>query len=1171
MSKQVNRTMTRTTDAPVLSPTHPLRTLLTRYGRYAARHVLTTLLVSVLVSAILIYPVPFLYTTDFTNGASNLPLHVWTDAQPLGERPPVEPDVIMRSIWVHGSYMKALDHQVLLGALELQDDILGPTTNFNPRRPKNDIALLNSDTFMSRDERDAFHVINGLTNQSWFFHSPLLYWACDAKNIEKDRDFLGTVNERKTQPTSVNVTLRHSIVFSGKKFEDRQLVAADALVITLLHLRDSPVGRQWERRTRDYAARTTDKWDVFPSDGRSTGSQLYEFQFRPISVQDTVLLSLAYVLTAAYFMLSLSKIRAVKSKLGLIITVVAQIAMSIVSSLTICAILRIDLSRIPRAAYPLVLMAMSLENVFRLINAVILTPSDHSTSSRIGQAFGETAHIALASVCQNLLILWGLSRVVSAGVSAFCTFAAIAILFDFFYLSTFFLSVLSVDVRRTELSDALEKAATRNNRPYSDQQPRQSLVDAILQGRIALSTRIAGTIVMLGFVIIAQWHFFDDAYSSRGPLRLFRFLWRRGDNTAPTPALYAQLHQARSPKSWLRLQDHETAKEVINVIKPWAHSYVARVYDPVIFVLKGADRNPPGGTRWFPDAVYDFAHHQLGRFIVIVLMLVASVYLLMNYLLWDEMAEVRGYDDDNDEPLITIKNLEHGHELDVAKLLVAPDSQLISVGLDRKIRVWNLRYDFASYGLENPRNVMDNPFPIIAMAVDNESNWLAILTTYRVLFWNFAEQGWGPSVGVDLFGQQPEAFFFGSTKKRALKSVVIVRRNGTLAEVWPDVPESAEYVICRSPLTSVVSVAERGKNFSTCGCTGSRKLYTLLFQLTHTFSALATASKSEPPLSLVTLSRRGCIHRVTCHKDFWVSTEVRLPAKQDTEPHHILSVQEFSAYLVVRSVSVDLVDLCSSKVIHTFSTEPMRPRSMKFVYSGQRRGPDGKGTVSSLTLAYLSEEDGDCVLQTYLPGEGHDNICVSDADSPTVRSSCAWAVTKQITRRIRNPGVWTPLRNGCMIGLRKARETPTGSPIRGRLPAFAQAGLRHRGVAAAANRPGVSVPPPTSAEETWEVWVITRLEQEGRNMETRPLVGPDDPAGLIIPDLGPVVKVGYGSIAVGFGNVVKVITVGHEWFDRIEQQGGLLKVDDPVSSRRRRGPGSRNRVSPGTFRYPMVM
>lgn len=802
--------MSRTTEAPVLSPSHPLRTILTRYGRYAARHVLTTLLVSVAVAATLIYPFPFLYTTDFTIAAPNLPLHVWTDAQPLGEKPINKPDVIMRSIWVHGSYMKALDRDVLLGALELQDEVLGPTTNFNPRQPIRNIALVDPEVPLSRDQRDSFHVVNGLTNQSWFFHSPLQYWACDADRIRQDTDFLSTVNERKTQPTSVNVTLRHSIVFSGKSFEDRKLVAADTLVITLLHLRDSPVGRQWERKTKEFAERMTDKWDVFPKDGQSTGSQLYEFQFRPISMQDTIFLSLAYVLTFSYFVLSLSKIRAVKSKIGLMVTVVVQIAMAIVSSLTVCALFRIDLSRIPRASYPLVLMAMSLENVFRLINAVILTPADHSTSSRIGCAFGGTGHIALASVVQNLLILWGLSTVVVSGVSAFCTFAAIAILFDFFYLSTFFLSVLSVDVRRTELNDALEKAAIRNNRAIVETHPRQSLLDAILQGRIALSTRIAGTVVMLGFVVMAQWHFFDGGSSASTSLRLLRFLSKASDVTAASSSPYAGLHQARSPKSWLRLQDHETAKEVINVVKPWAHSYIARVYDPVVFVLKGADRNPPGVKRWFPDVAYDFVHHQLTPFFVTIIFAIACVRLLMNYLLWDEIAEAGEGDDYDEEPLVSIKSLEHGHELDIAKMVVAPDGQIISVGLDRKIRVWNLRYEFASYVLDKPQSTMDDPFPILAMAVDEESTRLAILTTYRVLVWSLAEQQWGPSAAVDLYGQKPEAFFFASRKDTA-RSIVIVRRNGTLTEVWPDVPDTSEHFVCKSPLVCVVPIVEKGE------------------------------------------------------------------------------------------------------------------------------------------------------------------------------------------------------------------------------------------------------------------------------------------------------------------------------------------------------------------------
>lgn len=1139
--------MSRTTEAPVLSPSHPLRTVLTRYGRYAARHVLTTLLVSVAVAATLIYPFPFLYTTDCTIAAPNLPLHVWTDAQPLGEKPLDEPDVIMRSIWVHGSYMKALDREVLLGALELQDEVLGPTTNFNPRQPRRNIFMSDPGNNLTRDERDSFHVVNGLTNQSWFFHSPLQYWDCDAEKIDQDKDFLSTVNEKKTQPTSVNVTLRHSIVFSGKSYEDGKLVAADTLVITLLHLRDSPVGRQWERRTEEFAARMTHKWDLFPKDGVSTGSQLYEFQFRPISMQDIIFLSLAYALTLCYFILSLSKIRAVKSRLGLMVTVVVQIAMAIVSSLTVCALFGIDLSRIPRASYPLVLMAMSLENVFRLINAAILTPADHSTSSRIGCAFGETGHIALASVAQNLLILWGLSTVVVSGVSAFCTFAAIAIMFDFFYLSTFFLSVLSVDVRRTELNDALEKAAIRNNRPSSESHPRKSLMDAVLQGRIALSTRIAGTFVMLGFVIMAQWHFFDSGSATRSPLRLLRFLWETGDAAASPSPPYAELHQARSPNSWVRLQDHETAKEVINVVKPWAHSYVARVYDPLVFVLTGADRNPSGVARWFPDVAYDFVHHQLTPFFVTVLFAVACVRLLMNYLLWDEMAEAREEEAYDEEPLISIKSLEHGHELDVAKMVVAPDGQIISAGLDRKIRIWNLRYEFASYVLDRPRSSIDDPFPILAMAVDEESTQLAILTTFRVLIWNISEQQWGSSAAVDLYGQKPEAFFFAS-RKAAARSIVIVRRNGTLTEIWPDALDTSEHFVCKSPLVCVVSIVEKGKHL-TLICDGISATPLLLANELHE----VTASHPEPCFSVVTLSRHACIHRVSLYNGIWVSSEVRLATENDKQPRSLLSVQEFSAYMVVRPQSVDLVDLHSSNLMHTFTTEPIQPCSLKFVYSGQRMGPGCRGTVSSLTLVYNNDDSGDCVLQTYLPDEKYDNICFSNATGSPGRSSCSWNETRQITRRIQNPGSWTPLRNGSVVGVRRVHEALQGSPLRNRLPAFAQSGLRRRG----------QVQSPPMAQK-WETWVITRLEKEG-NIEIKPCDTSGDTAGLIISELGPMAKVGHGSVAVGFGNIIKVITVGHECYDSLEEDS--LRADTTlIASRRRRVPTSRTRAMSATFR-----
>ncbi|KAH6686682.1 sterol-sensing domain of SREBP cleavage-activation-domain-containing protein [Plectosphaerella plurivora] len=1085
-----------TSEAPVLDPSHPLRRAFTRYGECVARHIVTTLLISSAVAAILIYPFPFLYTSDFTNGASNLPHHVWTLARPL-DNAAVEPDVIMRSFWVHGSYMKALEREVLLGALELQDEILGSTLDFDPRRPQSQRLSEKPSTDMTPDDRDAFHVINGLTNQSWFFHSPLQYWSGSPERIVADQDIISTVNYRKTQPTSVNITLRHSIVFSGKHFEDRRLLAADALVVTLIHLRDSPVGQMWEKKAQEVAAKMAGKWTAYPSDGRSQTSQVYEFQFRPMSVQDTLTLALAYGLVAMYFLASMSKLRAVKSKFGLIVTVLSQIVLSIMSSFTVCAIFKVDLSRIPQAAYPVVVLSMSLENIFRLINAVIATPSEDSTGSRISYAFGDTAHVAFASSTQNVLILWALSKIVSPGVAAFCTFAAVAIVFDFFYLSTFFLSVLCVDVRRTELSDALDKAALRFKRRGSSTTPRQSWFDAILQGRIAMSTRVAGTTIMLTFIMIAQWHFFENE-------TIFRvFLNSFGRGTLEDPgkqkeSLLVDIHQARSPTSWLKLQDHETAREVINVIKPESHSYVARVYDPIVFVLNGADRTPHHHERLLLPAVYDFMDHHLIRFVVTVLFIVAAVRLLMNYLLWEEDTDSKSAYDSDDEPLISIRSLEGGHALDVAMMKASVDGHIVSVGLDRTLRLWQVKSRNQSCSLADVTRPPSDPFPIFAMAMDDDCTWLALLSPTKVQLWSLPDRRWMYSFPVDLQGHRPQAFFFEPFAIEDPPPLVIVRRSGIMTRIVPSAAQSADMVICKSPLVSAEALLE-------------------------------------------SVSRKGCIHVAAQKPGSWSSQSLDLHSSDDRDAHQILPLPDLDCFVIARQQSVDLVDGKTNTLLHTFETGPIQHRTLRCFHSARRKPQCGSVGLITLGLAYTHAETGDCVIQTYSPKDDGDTICFRNSKLPVSRTCCAWVDTKMTERHVKVPGTWEALPNGCVVGVRRIIPVATSQPdvpstrsgLRRRIHSYSKGDGRYKHI------------------DNWEVWVAYH---SGRQViyETRLLHSDDDNGShLMISDLGPMVQVGTASVVVGFGNILKLITVGHE---RFEKTRPAVAAQEPwnMGSRRRK-------------------
>ncbi len=68
---------------------------------------------------------------------------------------------------------------------------------------------------------------------------------------------------------------------------------------------------------------------------------------------------------------------------------------------------------------------------------------------------------------------------------------------------------------------------------------------------------------------------------------------------------------------------------------------------------------------------------------------------------------------------------------------------------------------------------------------------------------------------------------------------------------------------------------------------------------------------------------------------------------------------------------------------------------------------------------------------------------------------------------------------------------------------------------------------------------------------------------LLISELGPMVKVGTSSVAVGFGNVVKVISIGH---GRFGSPSEMLEPDGSINvgSRKRRTAGlSRSRLGGG--------
>ncbi|KAF2717551.1 hypothetical protein K431DRAFT_209105, partial [Polychaeton citri CBS 116435] len=700
-----------TTDPPTLSSDHSIRRAFYRHGKTTAQHWLLAMLASVAVGAGLSYPTIFLSEGRNFSLFTSTPDQVWTTAKNYDGDSPVKADVEMRQIWVHGSSMQALNKDVLKQALHIQQSLVGDgpshrTTPTLDQQPGND-------------------------KLTWGFHSPLMYWNNSATVLEKDDNVIRTINDQARTSSSLNIALRPASVFATKSFDGRKLQAADALVLTFMNKVGDKIAGTWRNQMETLSQNCPD-CTILPAGNSVSDSRVYEFSFIPLSLKENIALGFAYGCVALYVLLSLRRIRAFHSRFGLVVTAITQLTTSILASFTICGVLDINLASIPQNAYPFVVLVVGLENMFRVINAILAYPSTMATELRIGHALGDVGPLKIATAAQNLLILWILSNVVSPGVAAFCAFAAIATLFDTFFLLTFFVAVLSVDIRRLELQDALARSEVAHKKRRRSPAKR-SWFDALVQGRLPFSTRMAGTAVTTTFILSLNYHFFDTRGSSPnlgGLKRLFRqdpAQLPSGD-TFPSSSS-SSVNATLTPQQWMAKQGFDSAREVMQLVKPGANSFAVRVFSPLTIVLAGADRSEvPASRAAWTSALRSLALEHLYPFAVVVVFVVTFVAVLMNFLLWNEAADEA--DTNADRPAdskLSVQTLSLPHKLDIVKLSSGSRGHMVTIALDRTIAVSIFDHAQSSYTTARlPTGLTSRlRWPVQEVFIDDQGDYVA--------------------------------------------------------------------------------------------------------------------------------------------------------------------------------------------------------------------------------------------------------------------------------------------------------------------------------------------------------------------------------------------------------------------------------------------------------------
>jgi hypothetical protein len=252
------------------------------------------------------------------------------------------------------------------------------------------------------------------------------------------------------------------------------------------------------------------------------------------------------------------------------------------------------------------------------------------------------------------------------------------------------------------------------------------------------------------------------------------------------------------------------------------------------------------------------------------------------------------------------------------------------------------------------------------------------------------------------------------------------------------------------------------------------------------------------------------------------------------------------SFLAVRSDSVDLINIKTHSILQTFQTVKSRPSSVRCFYSTRRTPHSGYNGLDSFSIVYTEKNSEDCVLQTYTPGQEEEVLCIDYKKCPKEQSYCPWDSTVMQVHRMNLPGKWETLPVGVVIGIRKVQD-PTSSTT-GYHPSELvpqSSSLRRREYTP--KRPSSSAK--IGENDPWEAWLMTaKGERTSVSLTMNKTDGALD-SHLLVNNCGPMTRIGQRSVAVGLGNVIKVITVGHE---RFTAEDSLDDMALAMASRRRR-------------------
>lgn len=212
-----------------------------------------------------------------------------------------------------------------------------------------------------------------------------------------------------------------------------------------------------KQRLEEKFATENDEQYTMPLNSPTTGQEkpptIYNLQYTRQSLVYYIPYIVLYFLLFLYIYISVRKIEFVKSKWGLAFAAVSQVIASLLMSVGICFYFGLTPTLNGGEIFPYLIIFIGFENIVVLTKSVVSTPFDLDVRYRIAYGLKKESWVITKILTFELIIIFfGICTMVPA-IQEFCVFAYVGLLIDFFMQMIFFVTVLSIDIRRMELSD----------------------------------------------------------------------------------------------------------------------------------------------------------------------------------------------------------------------------------------------------------------------------------------------------------------------------------------------------------------------------------------------------------------------------------------------------------------------------------------------------------------------------------------------------------------------------------------------------------------------------------------------------------------------------------------------------------------------------------------------